>query len=62
MCNDSCSHGYWSTFQLWTVCETSFQVGDFTKEAILKDFTFVLVTILFFIVSLGYVRFCERLK
>jgi hypothetical protein len=44
------------------VCETGFQVRDCAKEAILKDFTFVLVTILFFIVSLGYVRFCERLK
>jgi hypothetical protein len=31
-------------------------------EALVRDFALILLTILFFILSLVYVRFCERVK
>jgi hypothetical protein len=31
-------------------------------EATMKDLLFTVVTIAFFVISIGYVRFCDRLK
>jgi hypothetical protein len=37
-------------------------MAEIEKESSVTDFIFTLVTIVFFLVAIGYLRGCERLK
>jgi succinate-acetate transporter protein len=34
---------------------------SFAKETMMLDLLFLLLTVLFFVLGVGYVRFCERI-
>jgi succinate-acetate transporter protein len=50
--------------QGWAAARTSCEkvIAGTEKESRVTDFVFTLVTIVFFLVAIGYLRGCERLK